>query len=53
MNTALVPMSLSKISSSMLSAQTTRMGPRSRRRGRLKIHHFSVSSDSFLPLTTR
>ena len=34
MNTALVPTSLSKTSSSRLAAQATRMGPRSRARGR-------------------
>ncbi len=34
MNTALVPMSLSKTSSSRLAAQMTRIGPRSRARGR-------------------
>ena len=34
MNTALVPMSLSKTSSSRLAAQASRIGPRSRARGR-------------------
>ena len=53
MNTALVPMSLSKISSSMLSAQTTRIGARSLRRGILKKSHLSVSSESCWPCSIR
>ena len=53
MNTALVPMSLSKMSSSRLAAQASRIGPRSRALGRSMPSTRRPASASTSRLATR